>query len=78
MSWLLPRQWQPWNLTTGAQEWGWGVGKGPVGAGRKVQRPKKAKKSKGRAEVRVPSVASVSLSVKGEEARTSSPPPTQL
>lgn len=25
VSWLLPWQWQPWNLTAGAQEWGWGA-----------------------------------------------------
>lgn len=31
MSWLLPWQWQPWNLTTGALEWGWGVGIGHTG-----------------------------------------------
>lgn len=42
-----------------------------LGAGRKVQRPRKAKKNKGRAGVRVPSMASVSPSVNGEEARTS-------
>lgn len=69
---LLPWQWQPWNLTTGAREWGWGVGTGRVGAGRRVQRPKIAKKSNGRAGVRVPSMASVSPSVKGEEVRPSS------
>ena len=42
-----------------------------VGAGRKVQRPRKAKKSKGRVRVRVPSIASVSPSLRGEEAWTS-------
>lgn len=31
VSWLLPWQWQPWNLTTGAQEWGWGVDAGHGG-----------------------------------------------
>lgn len=42
-----------------------------LGAGRKIQKPRKAKKSRGRAGVRVPSMASVSPSVKGEEAWTS-------
>lgn len=31
MSWLLPWRWQSWNLTTGAQEWGWGVDTGHAG-----------------------------------------------
>lgn len=66
MSPLLPWQCQPWNLTTGAQEWGWGVGTGHVGTGRRVQRPKIVKKSKGRAGVRVPSMVSVSPSLKGK------------
>lgn len=49
MSWLLPWQWQLWNLTSGAQEWGWELVQTMLGAGRRVQRPRKAKKSKGRA-----------------------------
>lgn len=40
-----------------------------LGAGRKVQRLRKAKKNKGRSGVRVPSMASVSPSVNREEAR---------
>lgn len=45
-----------------------------VGAGRKVQRPRKAKKSKARVRVKVLSMTSVSPSLRGEEAWPSRSP----
>lgn len=60
MSWLLPWQWQPWNLTTGALEWGWGVGIGHAGG-----REKGPEAQKQEIATQSPSMASVSPPIKG-------------
>lgn len=60
MSWLLPWQWQPWNLTTGALEWGWGVGIGHAGG-----REKGLEARKQETATQSISMASVSPSIKG-------------
>jgi hypothetical protein len=55
VSWLLPWQWQPWNLTTGALEWGWGVGIGHAGG-----REEGPEAQKQEMAIQGPSMASVS------------------
>lgn len=70
MSWLLPWRWQPWNLTTGAQEWGRGVDTSHAG-GREGGPEAQESYEEQRAGGRVPSMASVSPSVKRKEGWTS-------